>query len=370
MASMTDPRVVNLARILVQYSTKVQPQDQVIVVGDMAAVPLIREVYREVLRAGAFCDSQILLEGRDYIDLTESNDDQLQHISPVMKMVMETYDVMIFIRGETNTLRLSNVDPGRQKLRAASQGPLMKAQMERSAVGDFRWTLAIYPTHAYAQNAEMSLEEFADYVFSCTYADTDDPVAQWQAVHDMQQRLIDWLDGKKDVRVTGPNVDLSLSIEGRVFKNSDGDQNMPSGEIYTGPVEDSVNGWIKFTYPAILTGREAEGVELHFEDGKVVKATAERGEEFLLSVLDTDEGARYVGEFAIGTNKRIDRFIKNILFDEKMGDTIHLALGAGYPETGSKNQSAIHWDMLCDMRDGGKITVDGELFYESGEFKI
>jgi aminopeptidase len=367
---MADPRVVNLARVLVQYSTKVQPKDQVLIVGSMAAVPLIREVYREVLHAGGFCDTQILMDGKNYIDLTEANDEQLQHISPVMKMVMETYDVMIYVIGETNTRSLSNVDSARQRLRAESHAPLMKTQFERSAAGDFRWTLAIYPTHAYAQNAEMSLEEFSDYVFSCTYADTDDPVAHWQAVHDMQQRLIEWLDGKKEVRVTGPNVDLSLSIEGRVFKNSDGDQNMPSGEIYTGPVEDSVTGWIKFTYPAILSGHEVEGVELHFEEGVVVKATAEKDEDFLLSILDTDEGARYVGEFAIGTNKRIDRFIKNMLFDEKMGDTIHLALGAGFPETGSKNQSAIHWDMLCDMRAGGKITVDGELFYDSGEFKV
>lgn len=181
---------------------------------------------------------------------------------------------------------------------------------------------------------------------------------------------MDWLSGKDEVVVKGPNVDLKLSIKGRNFINSDGKTNMPSGEIFTGPVEDSVEGWVRFTYPAIRLGREVEGIELKFEKGKVVEATAEKNEPFLLEMLEVDEGARYVGEFAIGTNKRINRFIKNMLFDEKTGGTIHMALGAGYPQTGSVNKSGIHWDMICDMRDGGQIYVDGELFYEAGEFKI
>jgi aminopeptidase len=228
----------------------------------------------------------------------------------------------------------------------------------------------MFPTNAFAQDAEMSLEEFEDYVYRTTYADTGDPIAAWQAVHDRQQRLVDWLKGKKDVVVKGPNVDMTLSIDGRTFINSDGKHNMPSGEIFTGPVEDSVNGWVRFTYPAVTHGREVEGIELRFEDGRVVEATAEKNEAFLLSQLDTDPGARYLGEWAIGTNEMIDRFIRNILFDEKIGGTIHMAVGAGYPETGSQNKSAVHWDMICDMRDGGQILVDGELFYDSGEFRI
>jgi aminopeptidase len=195
-------------------------------------------------------------------------------------------------------------------------------------------------------------------------------VARWQAIHKMQQKLVDWLKGKKTLEVNGPNVELKLSIEGRTFINSDGTHNMPSGEIFTGPVEDSVEGWVHFTYPAVTQGREVEGIELTFEKGRVVKATAEKNEEFLLSQLDADEGARTLGEFAIGTNHGIDRFVKNILFDEKIGGTIHMAVGAGYPETGSQNESAIHWDMICDMRDGGEITADGELFYHAGEFTI
>ena len=185
-----------------------------------------------------------------------------------------------------------------------------------------------------------------------------------------QERLVQWLSGKKEMVVNGPDIDLKFSIEGRVFLNDAGHYNMPDGEIETGPVENSVNGWVRFHYPAIEAGREVHGVELQFEDGRVVKASAEKGEDFLLSMLETDAGARYLGEFAIGTNERIQRFTKDMLFDEKMGGTVHMALGAGYPETGSKNKSGIHWDMLCDMRDGGQILVDGSLFYESGRFMI
>jgi aminopeptidase len=262
------------------------------------------------------------------------------------------------------------VDPARQSARAKAMTELMEAFMRRGASGELQWVSTLYPTDAYAQDAEMSLEEFEQYVFATTYADTPDPVAEWRKIHDEQQRLVDWLAGKRTVEVKGPDVELSLSIEGRQFENSDGTKNMPSGEIFTGPVEDSVNGWVRFTYPAVTRGREIEGVELHFERGRVTKATARKGEQFLLAVLDTDPGARYLGEWAIGTNKKIDRFIKNILFDEKIGGTIHMAIGAGYPETGSLNKSAIHMDMICDMRQGGQIRVDDELIYDSGEFTI
>jgi aminopeptidase len=182
--------------------------------------------------------------------------------------------------------------------------------------------------------------------------------------------LVDWLQGKDQVVVKGPNVDLSLSIKGRTFINSDGKTNMPSGEIFTGPVEESVNGWVRSSYPAIYIGQEVSGIELHFEDGLVTKASADENDGLLQTVLGTDEGSRYLGEFAVGTNLRIDRFIKQILFDEKIGGTIHMALGKGYPATGSKNNSAIHWDILCDMKDGGQIFVDGDLFYDSGKFMI
>ncbi len=374
---MTDPRVKNLARTLVQYSAKVKPEDDVAIFFQPVAIPLVREVYREVLHAGAFPNlllgldrSHVEINDFAYILFTEGNEDQIKHISPLEEMVRSKFDVFFNIISLTNTRSLSNVDPARQSMRAKAYSELSRVFFERSASGDLRWSLTMYPTKAYAQDAEMSLSEFEDYVYSTTYADTDDPIGAWQAIHDEQQVYVDWLKGKKHVEVRGPDVDLTLSIEDRVFINSDGQHNMPSGEVFTGPVEETVNGWVRYTYPAVLSGHEVEGIELHFEDGKVVKASAKKNEDFLIKMLDTDEGSRYLGEFAIGTNKRINRFIKNILFDEKIGGTIHMAVGAGYPETGSKNVSAIHWDMICDMRDGGQIIVDGELMYESGEFKI
>jgi aminopeptidase len=216
----------------------------------------------------------------------------------------------------------------------------------------------------------MSLGEFEDFVYQACRADEADPVASWQAFSQRQDRLVEWLVGKKDVEVQGPNVDLRLSVQGRRFINAGGHLNMPDGELYTSPVEDSVQGWIRFTYPAIHDGHEVEGIELQFEKGRVVEASAAKNEAFLISQLDVDAGARYLGEFAIATNDRIDRFTRNILFDEKIGGTIHLALGNGFPQAGSKNTSAIHWDMICDMRHGGRIKVDGKVVYDSGAFAI
>jgi aminopeptidase len=228
----------------------------------------------------------------------------------------------------------------------------------------------LFPTQALAQDAGMSLSAFQDFVYAATFVDQDDPVAAWQQVHDEQQKLVDWLADKKEVHAVGPNVDLKLSIEGRRFRNSDGDRNMPSGEIFTSPVEDSVEGWYRGSYPAFHRGHEVHGLELRFEGGKVVEAKAEHNESFLQEMLGLDEGARRLGEFAIGTNKGIQRFIRNVLFDEKIAGTMHIALGSSYFETGGQNKSAIHWDIITDMREGGTIYVDGELFYESGDFKI
>jgi aminopeptidase len=272
--------------------------------------------------------------------------------------------------GTDNTRTLSGVDPARQQIARTAGQELMQTFMQRSAAGEFRWVGTMYPTNAQAQEADMSLADFEDFVYSACFVDKEEPVAEWQKMSAMQQQLVDWLVGKKDVKVQGPNVDMTLSIAERTFINSDGQKNMPSGEIFTGPVEESVNGWVRFTYPAIFSGREVEGIELRFEDGKVVEASAKKNEAFLISVLDTDPGARYLGEWAVGTNNGIQRFTKSILYDEKIGGTIHMAVGNGYPETGSKNKSVVHWDMICDMRDGGKIWVDDELFYDSGKFTV
>ncbi len=214
----------------------------------------------------------------------------------------------------------------------------------------------------------MSLKEYEDFVFKAVHTKEEDPVAYWKSTAAAQQKAIDWLAGKNQVVLRGPNVDLTLSILSRKFMNSVGIFNMPDGEIYTGPVEDSVNGWVKFTYPAIYEGVAVEGAELTFNNGRVSRAIATRNQDYLLKMLESDAGSRYLGEFAIGTNKDIDRFTGHILFDEKIGGTFHMALGAGYPETGSHNKSAIHWDMICDMRTDSEILVDGQLFYKNGEF--
>jgi aminopeptidase len=367
---MSDRRIHNLAKVMVEYSTRVQPKDRVGIIAQPEASPLILEIYRQVLQAGGYPYLLLKPEGRDYIFFTEANDDQLQHINQMERMIREEFEVMIYLYSALNTKELNTIDPSRQKTWVQARRPMIEKYVERSASGDLRWVLTMYPTSGYAQDASMSLQELADYIYSTTYADTDDPIAKWQAIHDQQQKLVDWMDGKDKVVVKGPNIDLSLSVKGRKFINSDGTHNMPSGEIYTSPVEDSVEGWVRYTYPAIYLGREVEGIELKFEKGKVVEASAEKNEAFLLQMLDSDEGARYLGEFAIGTNKRIDRFIGSILFDEKIGGTIHMAVGYGFPQAGTQNKSSIHWDMICDMRDGGQIFVDDELIYESGEIKI
>ncbi len=367
---MTDTRVERLAAVLVRYSTNIQPGDLVAISGMPEAEPLLLAVYEEVLGAGGQPQMLVALPGAEEAFYRLASDEQLEFISPLRRLVIERYDATISVRSDRNTRELSSIDPARQSRHRRAMMPLMKTYMERGASGELKWCGTQYPTASYAQEADMSLREYEDFVYAACFCDREDPVACWQEVHDMQQRLVDWLKGKREVKVVGPNADLTLSIEGRTFINSDGHNNMPSGEIFTGPVEDSAEGWVRFTYPAITGGREVEGIELWFEKGRVVKATAKKSEEYLLQMLDTDPGARYLGEFAIGTNDGIQRFTKNILFDEKIGGSFHMAVGAGYPETGSKNESAIHWDMICDMRDGGEIYVDGELFYRRGEFVI
>jgi aminopeptidase len=371
---MKDIRISKLAQILVNYSVNVREGDLVYIRGfdfSLETMPLFQEVFREVMRAGGHPHVTLMHEEiLEYIFYSEASDAQLSHVDPLRDYTVRNFDCEIVLLGNSNSRYLSGIDPERFSRHQKAYSELMKLKNQRTERGEFRWTGTLFPTTGAAQDAEMNLEEFEDFVFRATCAYSEDPVGEWQRVHQEQQRLVDYLKGKSYMVVKGPNVDLTLSIEGRSFVNCDGKLNMPDGEVFTGPVEDSVNGWIRFTYPAIERGYEVQGVELFFEGGKVIKATAEKNEEFLQTMLRTDAGASYVGEFAFGTNKNIDRFIKNILFDEKIGGTIHMALGAGFPQTGSKNDSAIHWDMICDMRAGGQVFVDDELFYDSGNFRV
>jgi aminopeptidase len=368
---MADPRISRLARLLVDYSTAVKPNDKVAIVSMPAAAPLVEAVYERVLERGAFPHLLIDLPGINELFHRKANDAQLNYISPLDEFERGQADAFIGIRSASNTRSLSNIDPARQAKRQLARRPLMQKFMERSATGALRWVGTLFPTDAYAQDAEMSLREYEDFVYGACHVDgEDDPVAYWQGVRAEQQRLIEWLKPRDKVVMRGPNADLTLSVKGRTFLNADGARNMPDGEIYTSPVEDSVNGWVRFTYPAVNAGREVEGVEIKFENGQAVAATAKKNQDYLLATLDMDAGARYLGEFAFGTNFGIQRFTRSILFDEKIGGSIHMAFGAGYPDTGSRNHSALHWDMICDMRDGGEVWVDGELFYQNGRFKV
>jgi aminopeptidase len=369
---MTDPRIENLARILVHYATRVKEDDKVMIRGfplGPAAAPLITEVYREVLRAGGRPHIAVDLENIDYLFLTEASERQLSQPDLIAKMVAEEFDVDIRIGSASNTRSLTGVKPETWKLFTRAYAGINETWSRRSAAGELRWVVSRYPTHAYAQDAGMSLPEFSDFFYHSVFADTQDPLAHWAQMQETQARLVEWLAGKQHVHILGKGIDLEMSIAGRTFISCHGRGNVPDGEIFTGPVEDSVNGAVRFSFPCIWSGVEVSGVELAFEGGKVVKASAEKNEAFLLEILETDAGAKSLGEFGIGTNDQIKRFTRNILFDEKIGGTIHLALGNGYPASGSLNKSAIHWDMLCDMREGGRIVVDDELFYDSGVFK-
>jgi aminopeptidase len=367
---MADPRVETVAKILVDYSVEVQPNQLVRISGGREGAPLILAAYQKVLERGAHPFLQVELEEAEELLYTYATDAQLDYIPPFMKEIVEQIDASIGIWTDVNTKQLTNADPAKQSRRAVARRPLSDRLLEREAKKEFRWTGTLYPSQAFAQDAEMSLREFEDFVYKGCLVHEADPVKAWKTISKKQQRLVDWLNKASQVHVIGPDTDLKLEVTGRKWVNCDGHENFPDGEIFTGPIEDSVNGHIRYTYPACHFGREVEDVRLQFKDGKVIKATAAKNEQFLSKMLETDEGARYVGEFAFGTNSRIQRFIKNTLFDEKIGGTIHLALGLGFPESGSKNKSAIHWDMVCDLRKGGEVRVDGTLFLKNGKILI
>jgi aminopeptidase len=307
------------------------------------------------------------LPGSQELFFKYANDEQLEHISPAIRLLFETYDANLQIGATENTRELSAIDPARQGRVRKAQGELSKIFMERMAKGELKWCYTVFPTNASAQEADMSLSEYEDFVYGAGLLDLDDPVAAWKEEGERQAQLINWLDGRNQVILKGSNIDLRFSIEGRKFLGAAGKENFPDGEIYASPVESSVNGWVRFGYPAIYSGREVVDIELWFEEGKVVKEKAKKGQALLIELLNTDDGSRYLGEWGIGTNYGIQRFTKNMLFDEKIGGTIHLAVGAGFAEGGGKNVSGLHWDMLCDMAES-EVTVDGELFYKDGKF--
>lgn len=366
---MSDPRVTKMAQVLVKYSLDLQPGAQIV----MSTAPLAEElslaVYKEVVLAGAHVFVMNGLPGAREIFFKHANDEQLDYVDPIAIFAVERFDGFLNILAPHNTRALSGVDPSRQSRARKANVEIHQIVAQRTARGEFRWCISLYPTHASAQEADMSLSEYQDFVYDACLLNLPDPVAAWREMGERQSRLVDWLAGKDQVVMKGSNIDLRLSIKDRTFVSCDGQFNFPDGEIFTGPVEKSVNGWVRFAYPGIYGGREVEDIELWFEDGKVMRETAVKGQDLLTSLLDTDAGSRYLGEWGIGTNYGIQRFTKCMLFDEKIGGTFHFAVGRGMPETNSQNESAIHWDMLCDMAES-EVTVDGELFYQDGQFVV
>jgi aminopeptidase len=367
---MNDLRLNKFAQILIKYSTKVKPGDKVVITSSTCAEPFMQALYEQVLDAGAYPHILLDLSGQDEIFYNHASKDLLDFVPIFHQAAFDEFDVLIKVRAESNTRQLENVAPDRLSRRQKAMSSLLEAQMQRGADKSLRWMSTLYPTQAYAMEAEMGYQAYQDFVYKAIHADanTHDPVAYWQKLEQDQEHILQRVTGHDQVVLRGPNVDLTLSIRKRIFINGAGEHNMPDGEIYTGPVENSANGWVHYSYPAIYEGRQVDGVELTFENGRVIKASASKNEDFLLEMLDTDPGARYLGEFAIGTNMEINRFTHSILFDEKIGGSFHTALGASYPETGGVNKSVIHWDMICDMRQDAEILIDGELFYRNGQF--
>jgi aminopeptidase len=366
---MPDPRITKLAKVLVYYSLGIQPGQMLQLRTHPIAEELTLAVYEEAIKAGANVFVQNAVPGLDEVFFKNASEAQMDFVSPVRKLVNETFDASLNLWTQHNTRELSAIDPKRMARVSKAGAPLMKTFFERAARGELHWTLTAYPSQAMAQEADMSLNDYREFVFASGMLNDDDPVAFWRAEDARQQKVVAWLKGRDQVVIKGSNVDLKMSIKGRTFIPCAGHENFPDGEIFTGPVEESADGWIRYKYPAIEYGKEVTDIQLWFENGKVVKESASKNQELLTTMLNTDPGARYLGELGIGTNYGITRFTKNMLFDEKIGGTIHLAVGAGYPESGSKNESGIHWDMLCDMSDA-EMHADGDLFYKDGKTVI
>ena len=352
---MTDPRVEQMARVLVHHSTDVQPGEIVQISGDAIAKPLLLACYRETLKRGAHPFLIGQFEETQRLFLAEASPEQLDYLNPIQRYATEQCQAMIRIEGPLNTRHLSSADPAR----------LVRASKARKELVDImltkKWVLCQYPTESLAQDAGLALSEFEDFLYGAVNVD-------WATFRRQMLPWRDRLQAGDTLRFVGPGTDLTLRVGGRTWILDSGAHNMPGGELFSAPIEDSAEGVVNFSFPAIYAGREVEGIRLRFERGKVVEATASRGQAILDATLDADAGARYLGEIGIGISPGINRFIRSILFDEKIKGTIHLAVGSAYKECGGRNESVIHWDMICDLRQGGEIYLDGKLIQRDGVF--
>ncbi|MBC8103490.1 MAG: aminopeptidase [Cytophagales bacterium] len=369
---MADLRIEKLAQVLVDYSLQIREGDLFRIRGEITAEPLIREVYRLAVRRGAFPFVDISQPTLGEIFAKEAPEASLDWVSPIDRFKVEQMTADLVIIADANTQQYAGVDPARLARVQKARRPISQRWMERSSGEDpeIRWCATLLPTNALAQDARMSLADYERFVYHAMLLDTPDPVQEWRSVSERQKRWAERLGQHDEIRVVAEDTDIRFRTKDRHWVSADGLRNFPDGEVFTGPLEESVNGHIRYTFPTVFGGREAEDVRLWFENGVVVRWEAQRGREMLSELLDMDDGARRLGEFAIGTNYSVPTFTKNILFDEKIGGTCHLALGSSIPETGGVNESALHWDMVCDLRDGGSITADGETIHENGQWKI
>lgn len=371
---MRDPRHDKLAEVLVNYSTKVKKGDLVSIGADPIAMPMVEAVFEAVLKAGGQPFWQLKSSTLQDLYLEHATDEQLDYLNPVEMYAVETIDVSIGLWADVNTKSLSRVDPKRIARQRLANAPRMNRSLNRAAEGKLRWTGTMYPTVASAMDAEMSFTQYENFVFKAGLLHLPDPVAAWGEIHKRQQLVCDFLSKKNELRFRAAatdkhdGTDLVVDVDNSksIWVNCSGGENFPDGEVFTGP--QNANGHVNYTFPGVYNGREVEGIRLVFKDNRVVDASAEKNEEFLFAMLDQDAGARTMGEIAIGTNYSIKEFTKNTLFDEKIGGTFHAACGMGYPESGSFNESALHWDMVCDLRTGGSIEADGEVFHKDGRF--
>jgi len=382
---MHDARLEKLAEVLVRYSTSVRKGDLVCITGESVAMPLITQIYRASIKAGGHPFWVPRSEELQEAHLELADEAQLRYVSPIDMHRVQTIDVYIALWSDLNTKFLGRMDPKRTAMLQSARKPTMKVFMERAAkaskgeAGGLRWCGTLFPTNAAAQDAEMSLRQYEQFVFDAGLLHVPDPVAAWRSVHERQERVREYLQKRKTLRFSVPphdghdGTDLSVNVSKSTWINCAGKENFPDGEVFAGP--QSADGHVNYSFPAVYQGREVEGVRLQFKDGRVVDATARKNERFLIEMLEQDAGARNMGEIAIGTNYSIKEFSRNTLFDEKIGGTFHAAVGAGYPESGNSNESGLHWDMVCEMRPGanrpgGTIAADGEVFHRDGLFVL
>ncbi len=359
-----DDLITRWADLLVDYCLGVTPGETILIGSELEARPLVEACYKAIVLRGAHPLVRLELPGLAEFFLQNATEDQLGFVLPSSVFEAQSVAARIRIAADSDTKAMSRVDPKRQAVVDRARDPV------RRAARDKRWVLTQYPTEAYAGDARMSLEDYEKFVASAMFLDQDDPAESWMNLGRDQAGLVEYMTGVKIVRIEADQTDLTLSIDGRTWINSDGRRNMPSGEIFTGPVEDSARGRLRCGFPVRRDGRELKGIALEFADGVVIAAKAAEGEEYLLSMLDLDPGARRLGELGLGLNQGIRRFTGSILYDEKIGGTIHLAVGQSYPETGGTNASALHWDLIIDTRKGGRLTADGKVVMEDGVWRV